>query len=154
MGVLDARATLGQFSANLKKVKNKKQSGKPFLFQKMFSLYFGELNFLAPRLKVFSYSSKKFFSSISGVTLQSLKIEKTIIFFKKKFFLYFEKWNSLAPSLKNTYIYSKKAFLMFQEGTCKAKKTKKIHSEELFFPKKVFFTFWDDCWSSHKMKIL
>ena len=91
LGVLDARATLGQFSANLKKVKNEKQSEKPFLFQKKFSLYFGELNFLAPRLKVFSYSSKNFFSSISGVTLQSLKIEKTIIFFKKKVFLYFEK---------------------------------------------------------------
>ena len=154
MGVLDARATLGQFSANLKKVKNRKQSEKPFLFQKKFSLYFGELNFLAPRLKVFSYSSKNFFSSISGVNLQSLEIEKNIIFKKKKFFLYFEKWNSLAPSLKNTYIYSKKALLIFQEGTCKAKKTKKIHSEEISFPKKVFFTFWDDCWSSHKMKIL
>ena len=34
---------------------------------------------------------------------------------------------------------------MFQEGTYKAKKTKKIHSEEISFPKKVFFTFWDDC---------
>ena len=139
MGVLDARATLGQFSANLKKVKNKKQSEKPFLFQKKFSLYFGELNFLAPRLKVFSYSSKNFFSSISGVTLQNLKIEKTIIFFKKKVFLYFEKWNSLAPSLKNTYIYSKKAFLMFQEGTCKAKKNKKNPLWRNFFPKKSFF---------------
>ena len=89
LGVLDARATWGHFSANLKKVKNKKQSEKASLFQKKFSLYFGELNFLAPRLKVFSYSSKNFFSSISEVTLQSLKIEKTIMFFKKKVFLIF-----------------------------------------------------------------
>ena len=38
--------------------------------------------------------------------------------------LYFQKWNMLAQSLKNSDIFSKNVFLMFQEGTCKALKSK------------------------------
>ena len=44
------------------------------------------------------------------------------------------KWNFLATNLKNSYIFSKKKFLLFQEGTCKARKTK----NSLFFLEKKF----------------
>ena len=59
----------------------------------------------------------------------NLKIEKkplwkNFLHFSKKQLLYFRKWNVPAPSLKNSFL--KKIFTVFQGGTFKAWKIKKI----------------------------
>ena len=91
-------------------------------------LYFGELNFLAPRLKNVSY-----FSYISRENLPSSKNKKNhseknfLYFFQKNNFFYFGKSNFLASSLKN--------FLYFRRELSKLKKlkSKKIHSEKISY---------------------
>ena len=74
-----------------------------YFFPKNF-LYFGKWNILVLRLKDLKF-----------------KIKIVLKFSQKKLFLYFEKWNFLEK------------LLIFQKGTCKAWKTKKICSEEISF---------------------
>lgn len=45
------------------------------------------------------------------------------LYFSKKYFSYFGKWNFLVLSLKILYFFQKKFFPIFQERTCKSKKT-------------------------------
>ena len=112
-----------------------------FSQKKTIFLYFEKWNFLAPSLKNIFYFRRELsnFKKLRKPTLKK--------------FLYFRKWNFLTPSWK-THIFSKKECFLFQKGTCKARKSKDIYSEESSYisPKKFFSTLRDDCWSSRKTK--
>ena len=62
-------------------------------------------------------------------------------FYLKKLFLYFGKLNFSKQILVFQEKELKTIFLIFKEGTCKAQKTKISY----FSPKRVLFTFRDDC---------
>ena len=62
-------------------------------------------------------------------------------FYLKKLFLYFGKLNFSKQILVFQEMELKTIFLIFKEGTCKAQKTKISY----FSPKRVRFTFQDDC---------
>ena len=116
-----------------------------YIFPKEVFPLFREMELSSPRIKKLLIFQE---GNFQARKIKKKKNSKTIsyIFSKKNFFLYFGKQNFLAPSLKNSYIFSKKNFLIYQEGTCKARKTKKIHSEETFyiFAQEVILTFRDD----------
>ena len=99
----------------------------------MFFLYLRKWNFLAPRLRMFLYFLKKSFSYFLG----NGTFNKKFLYFMRELYawkmtkmwlwkkhLYLGKWSFLARSLKNSYLFLIRNCFIFQEGTCKAWKTK------------------------------
>ena len=93
-------------------------------------------------------------------SIQAQKIKKNtlfFVFFFKKAILFSLKFHEMEHSgskPKTTPIFFLVFFLIFQDGTFKAWKTKKVNSEEIcyMFQKNVLLAFQDYCWSSPKMK--
>ena len=102
--------------------------------QKMFFIYFGKMNFLAPRLK----NPRRELSELKQQQKQQKKQQKPTTTTTKhsEKFLCFRKWNFLASSFENSHFFlNKKEFLCIKSELQKPKK------HFLYFLKKlVFFT--------------